>query len=352
MGAVSVASRALVEDTLKDWQTFSSENLIDLGNVRPMLPISVDPPSHTKYRKLLDPLFAPRRIDAIESDVTSRVHHFIDAFENHGSCNFTTEFAEQFPSSVFLGLMGLPWSELGTMMRLRDGLLRPHVGGPDDPRAYQKQIALEVYSFFNAILDDRQRKPQEDILTMFLNAKVGDDCFTRDEILDICFLLLTAGLDTVTDSLTCFWAHLAQHSEQRRLLIERPDLIPNAVEELLRWYTPVPSLIRWSRETTSVGGHAVKERDIVSVNISAANVDPKEFDDPLVVRFDREENRHLAFGGGVHRCLGSHLARRELRVALREWHRRIPDYALAPGYTVRFEPPLRFVPDLELVWLR
>jgi cytochrome P450 len=349
-GSVSVASRALVQDTLRNWRGFSSENLIDIGNVRPMLPISVDPPNHTKYRRLLDPLFAPKRVDQIEADVAGRVNHFIDAFEERGDCNFTTEFAEQFPSSVFLGLMGLPWSELDTMMRLRDGLLRPHLGGPDDPRAYQEQIGLEVYDFFNAILDERERSPEDDILTLFLNVELGDERLTREEILDICFLLLTAGLDTVTDSLTCFWSYLAQNAEQRRLLREQPDKIPNAVEELLRWYTPVPALIRWSREETSLGGFKVNEGGIVSVNISAANVDPTEFDDPLTVRFDREANRHLAFGGGVHRCLGSHLARRELRVALREWHRRIPDYELAPGYEVHFRPPLRFVPDLQLVW--
>jgi cytochrome P450 len=169
-------------------------------------------------------------------------------------------------------------------------------------------------------------------------------------MLDICFVLLTAGLDTVTDSLTCFWAFLAQHPAHRRQLVAQPELIPNAVEELLRWETPVPAVIRWAREEYPVGARVAAAGHLVAVSLSAANLDPAEFPDPLEVRFDRPTNRHLAFGAGVHRCLGSHLARRELRVALREWHRRIPEYELTPGYEVRYRPPLRFVPDLQLSW--
>ena len=127
-------------------------------------------------------------------------------------------------------------------------------------------------------------------------------------------------------------------------------MIPHAVEELLRWETPVPMVVRWAREESRLGGEVVAAGHHVLVNLSAANLDPTEFADPLTVRFDRAGNRHLAFGGGAHRCLGSHLARRELRIALREWHRRIPEYTLMPGYEVRYRPPLRFVPDLQLSW--
>ena len=185
---------------------------------------------------------------------------------------------------------------------------------------------------------------------MFLEVEVEGERLTRDEMLAICFVLLTAGLDTVTDSLTCFWAFLAQHPAHREALVADPALIPEAVEELLRWETPVPSAVRWAREDHVIGGKQVDAGHLLMVNLSAANLDPAEYPEPLEVRFDREVNRHVAFGGGIHRCLGSHLARRELRVALREWHRRIPEYELAPGYTVGYRPPLRFVPDLQLVW--
>jgi cytochrome P450 len=351
-GTLLVNSRDLVRETLANAAVFSSADLIEQGNVRPLIPLGIDPPAHLKYRKLLDPLFAPRQIDALEDDISARVHVFIDRFIDRGACDFTAEFAELFPSSVFLGMMGLPWEELDALIRLRDGLLRPGTRemSAAERSAIQRQTAQEVYAYFDAILDERTAGPRDDILSLFTKAEVDGERLTRHEMLDICFVLLTAGLDTVTDSLTCFWAFLAQNPAHRRQLVAQPELIPNAVEELLRWETPVPAVIRWAREECPVGGKTVAAGHLVAVNLSAANLDASEFADPLEVRFDRPTNRHLAFGGGVHRCLGSHLARRELRVALREWHRRIPEYELAPGYQVGYRPPLRFVPDLQLRW--
>jgi cytochrome P450 len=352
LGTLVVNSRELVKDTLTRAEIFSSADLIEQGNVRPLIPLGIDPPAHLKYRKLLDPLFAPRRIDALEDDIAARANAFIDRFIGRGSCDFTAEFAELFPSSVFLGMMGLPWEELDALIRLRDGLLRPGTRemSPEQRSAIQRRTAKEVYAYFDAILDERVAMPRDDILSSFVDAEADGQRLTRNEMLDICFVLLTAGLDTVTDSLTCFWAFLARNPAHRRQLVAQPERIPNAVEELLRWETPVPGVIRWAREECPVGDRIAAAGHLVAVNLSAANLDPLEFPDPLEVRFDRPTNRHLAFGGGVHRCLGSHLARRELRVALREWHRRIPDYALTPGYEVRYRPPLRFVPDLQLTW--
>jgi cytochrome P450 len=353
LGRVMVTSRALVDQVTKNSAVFAAEALIDQGNTRPLLPISIDPPAHVNYRKLLDPLFAPKRMDAIEDDVTERVNHFIDQFVDRGHCNFTDEVADKFPPSVFLGLMGLPWEELDTFLRLRDGLIRP--GTPEMTNAERTQFQLdtgqEVYAYFDAILDERAEHPHDDLLTHFLHAECDGERLTRNEILDICFMLLIAGLDTVADSMTCAWAFLAQHPEHRRQLVEDPEIIPNAVEELLRWNPPTPIQARWARQRCTINGLEVPAGEIVYVNMGAANVDPESVPDPLEVRFDRDVNRHLSFGGGVHRCLGSHLARRELRIALREWHRRIPEYTLAPGYEARFgPPPLRFVPDLQLAW--
>jgi len=351
-GTLVVNSRTLVDEALKEPGLFSSENLVEQGNTLPLIPLNVDPPGHRKYRKLLDPLFAPKRIDALDEDIALRVNGFIDAFADRGSCDFTAELAELFPSSVFLSMMGLPWEELHVLMELRNGLLRPGTAEmtPQERSAIQRETAQRVYEYFGAILDDRAASPRDDILSLFCTSEVDGDRLTRDEALAICFVLLTAGLDTVTDSLTCFFAFLAQHERHRRRIAEQPDIIPDAVEELLRWETPVPAVVRWAREDAAIGGEAVEAGHHVMVNLSAANVDPAEFDDPLEVRFDRPVNRHLAFGGGIHRCLGSHLARRELRIALREWHRRIPDYTLAPGYEVTYLRGVRFVPDLQLVW--
>jgi cytochrome P450 len=348
-GFVVAASRAAVDEVLRNPDSYTSRGLVQLGNVRPLIPLSVDPPEHVKYRKILDPLFAPKKMDAIEEDVAARVNHFIDAFVDRGSCNFTEELAVLFPSAVFLGLMGLPWEELDTLLRLKDGIMRPG-GDPAEQMRIREQIGQEIYVYFDAILDERQQKPEQDILTEFLRAEVDGERLSREEILDICFLFLIAGLDTVTDSLTLFFAHLSQHPDHRRQIVADPSVIPRAVEELLRWETPVAGTARAATGESVVAGCPISPGNIVFVSIGAANVDPEVFGDPFNVRFDRQENRHLAFGGGVHRCLGSHLARRELRVALREWHRRIPEYELKPGIELRYPPGLRSVENLELVW--
>jgi cytochrome P450 len=351
-GFVLAASRAAVDSVLRSPETFTSRGVVWLGNVRPLIPLSVDPPDHSKYRKILDPLFAPKRMDAIEDDVSERVNRFIDEFVDRGECNFSEELAIPFPSSVFLGLMGLPWDELDTFLRLKDGILRPGGGfaEPEERDRIQKATGQEIYAYFDAILDERAGAPRDDILTLFLNAQVEGERLSREEILDICFLFLIAGLDTVTDSLTCFYAFLAQHPDFRRRIVEDPEVIPRAVEELLRWESPVPGSPRQATVDTDIMGCPVKAGDIVQVSYGAANVDPAEFADAEVVDFDRAVNRHIAFGAGVHRCLGSHLARRELRVALREWHRRIPEYELKPGVELRYPMGLRSVENLQLIW--
>jgi cytochrome P450 len=358
-GTAFTFSRQLTDFVLRHHELFSSAVDMPLGNVRPLIPLNVDPPEHSKYRKILDPLFAPKRMDALEGDIAGRAGRFIDAFIDAGECNFTEEFAEQFPSAVFLGLMGLPWEELHTFLDLRDGILHTEKVDPRaavDPMAQLAVVTAtgqRIYDYFNTQLDEREAHPADDVLTHFTTAEVDGDRLTREEILDTCFLFLIAGLDTVSDSLTCMFAFLATHLEHRRQIVDDPGVIPNAVEELLRWESPVPyGVPRVARQDTSLpDGTPIAEGTAIIVSYGAADVDPSEFADPFDVRFDRDVNRHIAFGGGVHRCLGSHLARRELRVALREWHRRIPEYRIKPGHEeLEFPPGLRHVKDLTLSW--
>lgn len=351
--------RESTDFVLRHHELFSSAVDMPLGNVRPLIPLNIDPPKHSKYRKILDPLFAPKRMDTLEADVTARANHFIDAFVERGECNFTEEFAELFPSAVFLGLMGLPWDELDSLLELRNGIL--HVEKIDPRATTDPMVRMEVvnatgqriYDYFNAQLDAREAEPTDDILTHFITAEVDGERMSREEILDLCFLFLIAGLDTVSDSLTCMFAFLATHPEHRQQLLDRPELIPSAVEELLRWESPVPYGVPRvaTRDVEMPDGTFLKEGTAVNVSYGSANVDPAEFPDWSEVRFDRDDNRHIAFGGGVHRCLGSHLARRELRIALAEWHRRIPHYRLAPGREeLQYPPGLRHVKDLTLTW--
>jgi cytochrome P450 len=351
--------RSVTEFVLRNHQLFSSLVEMNLGNTRPLIPLNVDPPQHSKYRKLLDPLFAPKRMEEQEDDITRRVNLYIDTFIDRGECNFTEEFAELFPSSVFLGLMGLPEDEMDMFLRLRNGILHPEKIDPDalvdleKRAAVQKITGQEIYDYFGGLIDERRRNPANDIVTRFLGAEVDGQKLSREDILDICYLFLIAGLDTVSDSLTCFFAFLAQHPDHRRQIAENPAIIPAAVEELLRWEGPVPGGVprRATEDVELPNGATCPVGTHVVVNYGAAGLDRNTYDDPFEIRFDRDVNNHIAFGAGVHRCLGSHLARRELRVTLREWHNRIPDYRLKPGHEqLEYPPGLRHVKDLTLTW--
>ncbi len=352
-------SRANTDYVLRHHEQFSSVVDLGLGNVRPMIPLNVDPPMHSKYRKLLDPLFSPKRMDEQEANITRRVNGFIDTFIERGECNFSEEFAELFPSSVFLGLMGLPEEELRMFLHMRDGILHPEkwdenaMLDPEARSAVMNAAGQEIYEYFGNLVDRRRKQPADDIITRFVEVEIDGEQLSRNDILDICFLFLIAGLDTVSDTLTCSYAFLATHPEHRRMIVDDPAVIPTAVEELLRWESPVPSgvprLAKCPVELPS-GAH-VGEGTMVMPSYGAANVDPVVYDDPFEVRFDRQQNPHIAFGGGVHRCLGSHLARRELRITLKEWHRRIPDYRIKPGHEkLEYPPGLRHVKDLMLSW--
>jgi cytochrome P450 len=352
-------ARANTEYVLRHHEEFSSRVEMNLGNVRPLIPLNVDPPAHANYRKLLDPLFAPRRMEEQEEDITRRVNAFIDGFIDKGECNFSEDFADLFPASVFLGLLGLDENELTMFLRLRDGILHPEKLDPDAALDFDKRRVVmdktgqEIYDYFGGLITLREREPANDIITRFLAADMDGQKLTHDDILDICFLFLIAGLDTVSDSLTCFYAFLATHPEHRQQIVDNPDVIPAAVEELLRWESPVPGGVPRvaTRDVVLPNGQKVPSGTSVVVSYGAANVDPSGFPDAFEVRFDRGKNPHIAFGGGVHRCLGSHLARRELRITLREWHRRIPDYRIKPGHEeLEYPQGLRHVKDLTLAW--
>jgi cytochrome P450 len=350
-GGFEVVGRQEVEFALQHPEIFSSAmEAVDLGQSVPLIPLQVDPPEHSKYRKLLDPIFSPKRMNLIEPDITRLVNELIDGFVDDGSCEFTTALAEPLPSSVFLRLLGLPLSDLPLFMEMKNGILRP-AGGDDleQIQANQRVTAKKIEDFFADALADRRRKPQDDLLTMFADAEVGGDRLTDDEILGICFLFLLAGLDTVTDTLECFFAYLARHPVQRHQIVEDPSIIPTAVEELLRWETPVTGVARVATEDVELGGCPIHRGDHVGVSIGSANTDEGFLPDAYDVLLTRN-SKHLAFGAGVHRCLGSHLARLELRTTLREWHARIPDYEIAPGTELNFMYGLRQVDELPLIW--
>lgn len=350
--AVVLSRLADIEMALKHTELFSSNmDAVDLGNVRPLIPLQIDPPEHAKYRRILDPLFTPREMARREPLVTELVNEMIDRFAARGECDFHAEFAVPLPCTVFLQLLGLPLEDLDRFLLWKDGVIRP-AGDSGFDRRHESSagVAQQIYEYFDKAIDEHIAVPRDDVLSAMIAADVGGQPLSREELLDICFLFLIAGLDTVTDSLDCFFVYLARHPQHRRQLVERPDVLPGAVEELLRWETPVPGVARVATQDVEVGGCPISKGERVSPLLGAANTDPAEFPDPEIVDFTRSPNRHRAFGGGPHRCLGSHLARMELRVALREFHRRIPDYEIKPGAQLTYTAALRSVESLPLVF--
>lgn len=352
---VLVSSRAGVEQVLHHPEIFSSStDAVDLKTRRPLIPLQLDPPVQRKFRKILDPLFAPKRMRPLEDDLRKLVNQLIDSFIDADEIDFTTQFSVPFPSQVFLTMFGLPMAELPRFLAMKDGIIRPNhvVGkaiGHAETDAHQQATADSIYNYFEGLLDERASSTTEDLLSQFLAAEVDGDRLSREDILDICFLMLIAGLDTVSASLDCFFGRLAQHPEDRRKIVDDPELIPSVVEELLRWETPVMGAARVATCDTEVAGLEVQTGEQVMVLLGAANVDSSDLSDAGQVRWGRDVNRHLAFGGGVHRCLGTHLARLELRVALAEWHRRIPDYRVKPGALLDYTPGIRALDTFPMV---
>jgi cytochrome P450 len=350
-GTAMVVGDEAVREVLRHPEVFSSGiDAVHIGQVRPLIPLQIDPPDHKSYRKILDPLFAPREVVRLEERTRTLVRSMIEPVVQEGRCNFHDVVAEPLPTTVFLELLGLPVARRKEFIELKDGIIRPPTDDPDERIRMIDETGRRIYEVLEEVLAQRVEEPRDDFISGFLTAEVDGHRLTHDEIIDICYLFFLAGLDTVTASLDCFLGHLAQHPEDRRALVEDPDLIPHAIEEMLRWETPVQGVVRITTEDTELSGCPISKGTVVRVLLGSANNDERTWSDPDAVQLDREVNKHLAFGGGAHRCLGSHLARLELRVALEEWHAAVPDYRLADGIELLYTQGLRQVENLELVW--
>lgn len=355
-GSPVISRYADVVWALRHPEIFSSEMEMHLalGTERPMIPQQIDPPAQTRYRKLLDPHFSRRKMEELAPAIAKHANELIDAFAERGECEFDSAFAIPLPCTAFLHLLGLPLSDLGFFLELKDDIIRPHKGRDGislpEQQKFRNAAGARNYEYFRRALDERETRPRDDMLTALMCAEIEGERLSRNEILDICFLLLLAGLDTVTATLGCNMAYLASNPEQRRRLVQEPTLIPGAVEELLRWETPVVAVPRVVRRNVTLSGVELVEGELATLLIGAANTDDEHFEDAQRVDFERERNIHAAFGAGPHRCLGSHLARMELRVAMEAWHARIPDYRIKPGETPRYSPGIREALYLPLVW--
>jgi len=330
-----------VHDVLRKPEIFSSypNNLVDAGAGK-FLPLELDPPEHTAFRAALQPLFSPTRMRELEVEIRRIVNELISEFAARGSAEYISEFAHELPTRVFLALMGWPLSDAPLFTEATEIALNGRPGDtPEQANESRMQAAFQMFGYFGKVIAERRTggADLDDITSRVLRNKIEVDGrerpLTDEELARMFFLLLIAGLHTVQGSLAWAVLHLSQNPDQRKLLVEDPGLVPAAVEEVLRYEAAV-SMGRRAVADTEIGGVAVREGDQLLVMLCSANRDATEFHEPDAMRIDRTPNRHLTFGSGPHRCLGSHLARIELRIALEELHRRIPDYALDPN-----EPP-------------
>jgi len=358
LAGVYISDYESVQFALRHPEIFSSSaDALSIGQEQPLIPLQVDPPLHTEYRRLLNPPFTPKRIAELEADVRTVVRQLIDGFADAGRCDFHEDFATPLPSTVFLRLMGWPSADLPRFLQWRDDVIRPDVARGDFEAAavIRAEAGKQINAYFEAAIDTAQLVPgpvgrSPGLLVELATADFGGRPLTRAELLGICHLMLLGGLDTVTATLDCMIVYLARHPERRQELLDDPSLTAAAVEELLRYESPVMVIPRIVARAVTLGGVDLEPGDLVTVVIGAANVDAAAFDHPDQVDWSRDLNRHVAFGSGNHLCLGAHLARLELRVALEELHARIPDYRLPDGVELHFSPGIRQAEHLPLVW--
>ena len=263
-------------------------------------------------------------------------------------------FCVPLPCQTFLRIMGAPIEDFDFFIEFKNAVIHPKGDTTEEIDMNMALGGAKLLEYFTTFLAKRRAEagPAEDVIGILLRSEVDGEPLTDPELLNILFLFMFAGLDTVTSTMSCTFAWLAQHPEERRRLVEDKSLIPAAVEELLRFESPVPSGLRYcDKEDIDLGdGLIIRKGEAIHAIWAAANVDPEAFEDPLTVKFGRRAN-HIAFASGVHRCLGSHLARLEMRVAVEELLSSIPDFALQPGDDLVYDNvPVRNVTYLPITF--
>lgn len=333
----AATGRDFVELVLKNPSVFSSKKAFDvLGSPVALVPIAFDPPEQTRYRRILQPFFSPRAIKPLEEALRKQIIAIIEPIAVKGKCDFIGEVAAVFPIQVFLTFFGLPLDMRDQFIEWKDAVLNLSAASGttsvDDAAQEGLQKAGELFMYLAELIQKRRGVPGPDILSEILNIP-EPDALSDEEAIGLCFLFVLAGLDTVMDSLGFGMQRLADNPYRRKELTEDLALVPAATEELLRLDPPAPFLPRVTTQETKVGDTTLPEGARITSYLAVANRDPRQFTDPYGIDFHRSENKHTSFGIGVHRCLGSHLARLEMHLVYEEWHRLIPDYHITPGTT-------------------
>lgn len=320
----AISRHADVHEALRDWDTWRSGQGITLATftgLKPMI-ILMDPPRQVELRRILLKAFTPRRVAGLESRIRAIARELVDGFAGAGSCDFVREFAAPYPTTVIAELLGVDRADRERFKAWSDAIMLSK--GPDDGDL--KQAYGAIFEYFAGVAEERRARPQDDLVTALVRAEDGGHRLSEDELLGFCALLLIAGNETMANFLgNALWT-LHRHADARRTLQADPARIPDALEELLRYETPAPSLGRTLSRDLELHGCTLRKGDRALLLISAANRDPRVFPDPDRFDIERDSSSHLSFGFGIHFCMGASLARLEARVALEEILVRIPDY--------------------------
>lgn len=289
-------------------------------------PITSDPPEHRPMRMTLIPPFTPQAVAKLEPQTRRVCNELIDRIIQRADCDGAVDYAQHIPVRIIAHMLGIP-AEDGDRFRswitmaLQEGVTN---------QAALKQAEQEISDYFARQIARRREEPGDDLVSFLIRARRPDgEPFSDSQVLGALRLLLVAGIDTTWSAIGSSLWHLATHPDDRERLVREPELIGTAIEEFLRAYAPV-TMAREIVEDTELGGCPMRKNEMVMVSFPAANRDPQKFADPETVLIDRAENPHVAFGLGIHRCIGSNLARMEMRIALEEWLKRIPDFTLDP----------------------
>jgi cytochrome P450 len=331
-GAYFPSRYADVKMIAYDTEHFSSRRII-VRETRPPLipapPITSDPPAHRPAKQVLLPAFTPEAIARHEARTRDICRTLIARFAGKAGCDAAVEYAQEIPVRVIAHMLGVPEQEGDLYRKWIHEILE--IGITDI------QVALrasdEMGAYFAGHIAERRVRPRDDLIDYLINVRIEGRPLSDEHINGTLRLLLIAGIDTTWSAIgSCLW-HLAGHPEDRRRLVAEPSLMPSAVEEFLRAYAPV-TMAREVVKETQIGGCTFTPGHMVLLSFPAANRDPAAFADADRVVLDRKENRHAAFGLGIHRCVGSNLARMEIRIALEEWLARIPAFRLDPQASV------------------
>src|ERR1700712_947631 len=330
-----------------DTENFSNVNYAPFpkltGGHWKMVPIEFDPPVHTQYRKILNPLLGPKAIAALDRKMTEDARDHVAVFKDRGQCEFMSEFAYEFPIRIFLELMGLPRDKTAEFLKWERGML--YGADMDEVQASTQSVV----DYLTAEIAARRDNPGDDLIGHALRAEVEGRRLDANELLGFCFTLFIGGLDTVVVHLGHMFRYLAENPQQQALLRGDPELIPNAVEEMMRAFGSAGGNRTCVKETT-IGGVTIKPGDKVMMYTGLACRDADEFPEPNEIRFDRR-SRHISFGYGAHLCIGVYLARREMQIAVRTMLELLPPFRLAPDAEVVSEMfGLYQIRSLPLVW--